>query len=153
MLNYLSHLSSSVQGGAETDNVLNVEDAILKSRYFSQILSQGNGRHLRIQSTRSTVYELLICHVFHTYSFPIQPSGNVSKNDFVWSFIAFMCLPFSFSALFWKPSGMRRQFIITIRVDLGNLCNYFSMREGELLVAKYLTVSFLLPFLHCSFMN
>ncbi|CAB4038561.1 unconventional myosin-X-like, partial [Paramuricea clavata] len=31
MLNYLSQLSSSVQGGGETDNVLNVEDAILQS--------------------------------------------------------------------------------------------------------------------------
>ena len=33
MLNYLSQLSSSVQGGGETDHVLNVEDAILQSRY------------------------------------------------------------------------------------------------------------------------
>ena len=34
MLNYLSHLSSTVQGGGgETDGVVNVEDAILKSRY------------------------------------------------------------------------------------------------------------------------
>lgn len=32
MLNYLSQLSSAVQGGGETDSVLNVEDAILQSR-------------------------------------------------------------------------------------------------------------------------
>ena len=57
MLNYLSHLSSSVQGGAEADNVLNVEDAILKSRYFSQILAQGNGRRHKLTSPY-TVYEI-----------------------------------------------------------------------------------------------
>jgi hypothetical protein len=37
MLNYLSELSSSVQSGGETDNVLNVEDAILKSRYIASM--------------------------------------------------------------------------------------------------------------------
>ena len=37
---------------------------------------------------------------------------------------------------------MPRLFTTTIRVDLENLFNYSSTKEGELLVVKYQTVSF-----------
>jgi hypothetical protein len=63
---------------------------------------------------------------------------NKAINVFLKHFVIFI----SISALFWRHSGMRKQFTTIILVGLENLSSYSSTREGELSVAKYLTVSF-----------